>query len=100
MAKGTVDMDAEYCLFTVGLGSKDFPTLAIDDADLVITMGFDVVEYHPKLWNPKSDKHIIHADFLTAAVDAPHHPQIELVGDQIGRESASGKGEAAHVNFG
>jgi len=81
MAKGTVDMDADYSLFTVGLGSKDFPTLAIDDADLVITMGLDMVEYHPKLWNPKSDKHIIHADFLPAEVDAHYNPQVELVGD-------------------
>ncbi|MCH8136645.1 MAG: acetolactate synthase large subunit, partial [Proteobacteria bacterium] len=53
MAKGSVDMDADYCLYTVGLGSKDHVSLAIDDADLVITLGFDMVEYQPPLWNPK-----------------------------------------------
>ncbi|MFT7564011.1 MAG: acetolactate synthase-1/2/3 large subunit, partial [Bacteroidia bacterium] len=47
MAKGCVDMDADYCLYTVGLGSKDRISMAIDDADLVITLGFDMVEYHP-----------------------------------------------------
>jgi len=81
MGKGCVDMDADYCLFTIGLGSKDFPTLAIDDADLVITMGFDMVEYHPHLWNPNSDKCIIHADFLPAEIDEHYNPQVELVGD-------------------
>ena len=81
MAKGCVDMDAEYCLYTIGLGSKDRGSLAIDDADLVITLGFDMVEYHPQLWNPKGDKKIIHADFLAAEIDAHYDPEVELIGD-------------------
>jgi acetolactate synthase I/II/III large subunit len=81
MAKGAVDCDADYCLYTIGLGSKDYPTLAIDEADLVITLGFDMVEYHPRLWNPHKNKTIIHADFLPSEVDEYYHPQVELVGD-------------------
>jgi acetolactate synthase-1/2/3 large subunit len=81
MAKGAVDMDADYCLYTIGLGSKDYPTLAIDEADLVITIGFDMVEYHPRLWNPHRNKPIIHADFLPAEIDEYYHPQLELIGD-------------------
>jgi len=81
MAKGCVDMDADYCLYTIGLGSKDIPTLAIDEADLVITLGFDMVEYHPALWNPGKNKAILHADFLPAEIDEHYHPQTELVGD-------------------
>ncbi len=81
MAKGSVDMDAPYCLFTIGLGSKDRVSLTIDDADLVITLGFDMVEYHPELWNPEGDKTIIHADFLPAEIDDNYHPEIELIGD-------------------
>ena len=81
MAKGAVDMDEDYCLYTIGLGAKDIPTLAIDQADLVITLGFDMVEYHPKLWNPNADKTIIHADFLPAEIDEHYHPDVELVGD-------------------
>jgi acetolactate synthase-1/2/3 large subunit len=81
MAKGCVDMDAEYCLYTVGLGSKDRISAAIDDADLVVTLGFDMVEYHPRLWNARRDKRILHADFLPAEVDEYYHPETELVGD-------------------
>ncbi len=81
MAKGAVDVDADYCLYTVGLGTKDIPTLAIDQADLVITLGFDMVEYHPRLWNPRADKTIIHADFLPAEIDEHYNPEVELVGD-------------------
>ncbi len=81
MAKGSVDMDADYCLYTVGLGSKDRMSRAIDDADLVITLGFDMVEYHPMLWNDKKDKTILHADFLPAEIDEHYHPETELIGD-------------------
>ncbi|MDZ7768029.1 MAG: acetolactate synthase large subunit [Woeseiaceae bacterium] len=81
MAKGCVDMDADYCLYTIGLGSRDRVSLAVDDADLVITLGFDIVEYHPRLWNPNSDKKIIHADFLAAEIDYYYHPAVELIGD-------------------
>jgi len=81
MAKGCVDMDADYCLYTIGLGTRDRLSLVVDDADLVMTLGFDMVEYHPELWNPKSDKTIIHADFLAAEIDAHYHPQVELIGD-------------------
>ena len=81
MAKGCVDRDAPYCLYTVGLGAKDHSNLALDDADLVLTLGFDMVEYHPALWNQQRDKRIIHADFLPAEIDQCYHPEIELVGD-------------------
>jgi len=81
MAKGCVDRDAEYCLYTVGLGAKDLVAHALDAADLVITIGYDMVEYHPRLWNPGADKTILHIDFLPAEVDANYHPALEIVSD-------------------
>jgi acetolactate synthase-1/2/3 large subunit len=81
MAKGCVDRDANYCLYTIGLGSKDFVSCAVDAADLVITLGYDMVEYHPALWNSAGDKQIIHIDFLPAEIDAHYHPDVEIVGD-------------------
>ncbi|MDX2458355.1 MAG: acetolactate synthase large subunit [Gammaproteobacteria bacterium] len=81
MAKGCVDMDADYCLFTIGLAAKDVATCGLDAADLIITLGYDMVEYHPRLWNPDGDKDIIHADFLPAEIDAHYHPETELIGD-------------------
>lgn len=81
MAKGAVDMDSDYCLYTVGLGSKDRMNLVIDEADLVLTLGFDMVEYHPRLWNPGKNKRIIHADFLPSEIDEHYHPEVEVVGD-------------------
>ena len=81
MAKGCVDMDAEYCLFTIGLGARDRIAEVIESADLIITLGLDMVEYPPKLWNTDSAKLIIHADFLPAEIDENYHPTLELIGD-------------------
>ncbi len=81
MAKGCVDMDSDQCLYTVGLQAKDFAYLAIAAADVIITLGFDMVEYHPSLWNPDGEKTIVHADFLPAEIDEHYHPEFEIVGD-------------------
>ena len=40
-------MDSDYCLYTIGLGAKDLVACALDAADLIITLGYDMVEYHP-----------------------------------------------------
>ena len=81
MAKGCVDMDSDYCLYTVGLGAKDLVACALDASDLVITLGYDMVEYHPHLWNPGQNKNILHIDFLPAEIDAHYRPALEVVGD-------------------
>lgn len=81
MAKGAVDMDAEYSLFTIGLQSKDHVACAVDAADLVITLGYDMVEYPPRLWNPYGDKKIVHMDFLPAEIDENYHVELDVVGD-------------------
>jgi len=81
MAKGCVDMDADYCLYTIGLQSRDVIACALEAADVVMTVGYDMVEYHPYLWNSHGERHIIHADFQPAEIDSDYHPETELVGD-------------------
>jgi acetolactate synthase-1/2/3 large subunit len=81
MAKGCVDCEADYCLFTIGLQQRDFTACAIDEADLVIALGYDLVEYPPRVWNPQGTKPVVHIDFLPAEIDAHYHPMIECVGD-------------------
>ena len=83
MGKGAVPMDDPHCLFTMGLGSGDYNNLAFDDADLVISCGYDLVEYAPSAWNRtnKDAKKIIHIDFWPAEVDRDYPPTVEIVGD-------------------
>ena len=83
MGKGAISMHDEHCLYTMGLGSGDYNNLAFDDADLVISCGYDLVEYSPSAWNRKNQetKKIIHIDFWEAEVDKDYQPDVEVVGD-------------------
>ena len=81
MAKGCVDMDADYCLFTIGLQQRDQLSYLVAESDLMITVGYDMAEYPPRLWNAGRDKPNIHIDFTPAEIDAHYHPEVELIGD-------------------
>lgn len=85
MGKGAVSRQAPYSLFTVGLQSKDYTWLALREADLVITLGYDLVEYHPRLWNNPAtcnpERKLIHMDFLPAETDDHYRVDVEIVGD-------------------
>lgn len=81
MGKGCISRSDPQCLFTMGLQAKDLVSCAIEAADLIITLGYDMVEYPPRLWNPKSDKKIVHIDFIPAEVDENYLVDVEVVGD-------------------
>jgi acetolactate synthase-1/2/3 large subunit len=52
-----------------------------DDADVVIAIGYDLVEHSPEYWNPNRDKKIVCIDSLAAEIDEYFIPEVELVGD-------------------
>jgi acetolactate synthase-1/2/3 large subunit len=81
MGKGSVARSSDECLFTIGLQSKDLVACAIDAADVVVALGYDLVEYHPRLWNKSREKKIVHIDFLPAEVDESYPVAVEIVGD-------------------
>lgn len=81
MAKGAAGYKYEQNLFTIGLQSRDHVTCAIEESDLIIAIGYDIVEYSPQFWNPDGSKKIIHIDFEPAEVDYWYHPEVEIVGD-------------------
>ena len=81
MGKGAMPMDDPHCLFTMGLGSGDYNNLAFEDADVVITAGYDLVEYAPAAWNKSRSSKIIHIDFDAAEVDKDFPVAVEIVAD-------------------
>ena len=81
MGKGSIPMDDKSCLFTMGLQSKDHINHAMEDVDLVITVGYDLVEYSPDFWNADMDKKVVHIDFLPAEIDAHYTVEVDVVGD-------------------
>ncbi len=81
MGKGSMPMDDKHCLFTMGLQSKDHINHALEEVDVVITVGYDLVEYAPSFWNCAMDKAIVHIDFLPAEVDCNYTVAVDVAGD-------------------
>jgi acetolactate synthase-1/2/3 large subunit len=81
MAKGVVPSDDERALGAVGLQAGDYELAGFDEADVVLAVGYDLVEHAPKYWNPRRDKRIICIDSLPAEIDEYFVPDLELVGD-------------------
>jgi acetolactate synthase-1/2/3 large subunit len=81
MAKGVVPFKHPTALGSAGLQAKDYVGIGFDKADVIICVGYDLVEYHPYLWHPTKDRFIIHIDFQPAEVDAHYGVKIGVVGD-------------------
>ncbi len=80
MGKGAVPMSSEHCLFTMGLQGRDHINLALDETDVVIAVGYDLVEYSPSFWN-HSRKEIVHIDFEPAEIDEDYPLAVDVVSD-------------------
>jgi acetolactate synthase-1/2/3 large subunit len=81
MAKGLIDYADPHALGTVGLQSRDYEMAGFEDADVVITVGYDLVEHKPENWNPAQNKQIVVIDTVPAEIDEFFLPAVELVGD-------------------
>ena len=73
--------DDPLALLTAGLQARDYISCGFEKADLIIAVGYDLVEYAPKFWNPERKKHVIHIDFTPAEVDGYYQPAVEVVAD-------------------
>jgi acetolactate synthase I/II/III large subunit len=81
MGKGILDYEDERALGTVGLQSRDYALAGFEDADLVITVGYDLVEHSPVNWNPDRDKRIVCIDTAPVEIDEYYLTDIDLIGD-------------------
>src|SRR5213595_2186688 len=81
MGKGALDYADPRALGTVGLQSRDYALAGFEDADVVIAIGYDLVEHSPKHWNLRRDKTIVVIDSEAAEIDEFFTPEVELVGD-------------------
>src|SRR3712207_3931336 len=78
MGKGAMDYTDPQALGTVGLQSRDYAMAGFEDADVVIAIGYDLVEHAPKHWNPRRDKKIVMIDSVPAEIDENFQPEVEL----------------------
>lgn len=84
MAKGVLDPLGQHSLPPVGLqrpGADLANVKLLAEADVVIAVGYDLVEWAPVLWNPKRDKTVVHVDSTAAELDGHYQPSIEVIGE-------------------
>src|SRR3990167_1433418 len=88
MAKGVVSDRDPLAIGTIGFMRHDYTNFGFDQADVVITVGYDLVEYAPKNWNPRGDKKIIHIHGIPADVDSQYVLAVGIQGDMASSLSA------------
>jgi acetolactate synthase-1/2/3 large subunit len=81
MAKGAIPFHHPMALGSVGLQSGDYVNCGFASADVIICIGYDMVEYHPYLWHPSRDRTIIHIDTTHAEVDAFYSVLVGVIGN-------------------
>jgi len=81
MAKGVIPFRHPMALGSVGLQSNDYISSGFANADVIICIGYDMVEYHPYLWHPSRDRTIIHIDTTHAEVDAYYSVVLGVIGN-------------------
>ena len=74
------DLESHY-LGRVGLFRNQPGDVLVAQADVLITIGYDAVEYDPGLWNDDPTRTVVHIDSLPAGIDNHYQPVSELRGD-------------------
>lgn len=81
MAKGVIPCDSKYSLWTVGIPQFDYMDIVLKKADIVIAVGYDIVEYNPRKWNDDNHAKIIHISSEPADINKNYQPFLQLIGD-------------------
>jgi acetolactate synthase-1/2/3 large subunit len=110
MGKGVISSRDELSLGTIGLQTRDLVNCAFDNSDLIITIGYDFVEYAPFYWNEKKNgrrrRSILHIDSAASEVDEYYSTTLELTGniqatlrllvEEAGRNNPNGRMRSAY----
>jgi len=79
---GIVSRELFHCFGgRVGLFRNQLADELLNDADVVITIGYYPMEYEPGLWNRGRKRNIVHIDCSPAEIDRDYRPQVELRGN-------------------
>lgn len=81
MAKGLLPFDHALNLFTVGGNPYEEALRPLHKADLVIAVGFDLVEYDPLTWNQDSSRKVLYIHAIPPETDEHFPVELALVGN-------------------
>jgi len=80
MAKGAIPASHRLSLGTIGIQAKDHVMAGFDVADVIVCIGYDMVEYAPERWHPTKDRSILHFDMSPAEVDEHYIVAVGVLG--------------------
>jgi len=83
MGKGAAAGGTNLYIGTAALSERDYVHQAIDQADLILTIGHDTVEKPPFFMGPGGPT-VIHIGYLPATVEEVFFPHAEVIGDVAG----------------
>ncbi len=95
--KGVMPDDHPNSIGTVGFMRHDYVNFGFDNADVVITVGYELQEFDPVRINPQADKKIIHIHRFPAEVDAHYPVDVGIIGDISDSLDALGDALADHA---
>lgn len=81
MGKGVIDDRSELSLGVVGFMRHDYENFAFDEADLIISVGYELQEFAPERVNPNADKKIIHINTFAPDTDAHYRTDVSIEAD-------------------
>ncbi|MCX5589693.1 acetolactate synthase large subunit [Alcaligenes endophyticus] len=81
MAKGCISDDSPLAMGVIGFMRHDYENFAFDEADLILSVGYELQEFAPARINPHGDKKIIHINTFDTDVDAHYNVTLNVVAD-------------------
>ena len=75
------ELEPETFFGRIGLFHNQTGDKLLKQSDLVITLGYDAIEYEPRNWNKENNLNIVALDTTPVQIDNNFVPQRQLVGD-------------------
>ena len=79
--KGVFPDDHPHALGAMGFMVHDYVNFGFDQADAIISVGYELQEFSPTRINPQADKQIIHLHRFPAVVDTHYGVTVDVTGD-------------------
>lgn len=81
MGKGVISDRSDLALGVIGFMRHDYENFAFDEADLILSVGYELQEFDPQRINPKGDKKIIHINTFTTDTDTHYNVAVNIIAD-------------------
>jgi acetolactate synthase-1/2/3 large subunit len=79
--KGVFPDDHPHALGAVGFMRHDYVNFGFDEADVIVSVGYELQEFDPVRINPGGDKRILHLSRVPAEVDARYDVEVGVQAD-------------------